>query len=335
MRFSVVIPVYNVASYLTGCVSSVLNSTETDYEIILVDDGSTDGRSGPLCDTLAARCPNRIRVIHQKTLAWAAPATPAWRQRRENTCFSWMGDDTISPEALSILSQAVEKFHHPDVIAFFLELWPEGGSVPTGLQRHRLPPDQVCTLAQCPAMLLDTPSACARLWRRELFLKSGIRYPERLWYEDLYTTENLLLEANSIVGLHVPLYRYLLRTGSIMRGNDPSRNREILLALDQVFAWYRSRQCFYPFSGRVVWHDLTTHQLCLLPGLTAGSSPPLDPTVSGIPDQPLSHIQNVEILPCSHPLPAGHSVFSPSPPVPAACAPAGVERKEEFQIGGI
>ncbi len=77
MRFSVVIPVYNVASYLTGCVSSVLNSTETDYEIILVDDGSTDGRSGPLCDTLAARCPNRIRVIHQKTLAWAAPATPA------------------------------------------------------------------------------------------------------------------------------------------------------------------------------------------------------------------------------------------------------------------
>ena len=55
MRFSVVIPVYNVASYLTGCVSSVLNSTETDYEIILVDDGSTDGRSGPLCDSLAAR----------------------------------------------------------------------------------------------------------------------------------------------------------------------------------------------------------------------------------------------------------------------------------------
>ena len=97
-------------------------------------------------------------------------------------------------------------------------------------------------------MLLDTPSACARLWRRELFLKSGIRYPERLWYEDLYTTENLLLEANSIVGLHVPLYRYLLRTGSIMRGNDPSRNREILLALDQVFAWYRSRQCFTRFQ---------------------------------------------------------------------------------------
>ena len=40
----------------------------------------------------------------------------------------------------------------------------------------------------------------------------------------------------------------MLRTGSIMRGNDPSRNREILLALDQVFAWYRSRQCFTRFQ---------------------------------------------------------------------------------------
>lgn len=248
MRFSVVIPVYNVASYLTGCVSSVLNSTETDYEIILVDDGSTDGRSGPLCDTLAARCPNWIRVIHQKNLGLGGARNTGLEAAQGEYLFFLDGDDTISPEALSILSQAVEKFHHPDVIAFFLELWPEGGSVPTGLQRHRLPPDQVCTLAQCPAMLLDTPSACARLWRRELFLKSGIRYPERLWYEDLYTTENLLLEANSIVGLHVPLYRYLLRTGSIMRGNDPSRNREILLALDQVFAWYRSRQCFTRFQ---------------------------------------------------------------------------------------
>ena len=48
MRFSVVIPVYNVASYLTGCVNSVLSNQESDYEIILVDDGSTDERSGPL-----------------------------------------------------------------------------------------------------------------------------------------------------------------------------------------------------------------------------------------------------------------------------------------------
>ncbi len=148
-----------------------LNSTETDYEIILVDDGSTDGRSGPLCDTLAARCPNRIRVIHQKTLAWAAPATPAWRQRRRILVFFLDGDDTISPEALSILSQAVEKFHHPDVIAFFLELWPEGGSVPTGLQRHRLPRTKFAPLPNVRLCCWILPALAPPVAARAVFEK--------------------------------------------------------------------------------------------------------------------------------------------------------------------
>lgn len=247
MRFSVVIPVYNVASYLTGCVNSVLSNQESDYEIILVDDGSTDERSGPLCDALAAKAPNRIHVIHQKNCGLGGARNTGLEAAQVEYLFFLDGDDTIPPDALSVLSQAVDIYQHPDVITFFLELCPEGGGAPTGLQRHSLPKNQVCTLAQCPAMLLDTPSACARLWRRELFLNSGIRYPERLWYEDLYTTENLLLEAQSIVGLDVPLYRYLLRTGSIMRGKDPSRNGEILLALDQVFAWYHKHQCFEAF----------------------------------------------------------------------------------------
>ncbi len=248
MEFSVIIPVYNVAAYLPICVESVLTGTHTNYEIILVDDGSTDGQSGPLCDALAAQNPERVHVIHQKNRGLGGARNTGLEAAQGEYLFFLDGDDQIPPNALSILSQAVEKYRHPDVIAFFLELCPEGGGPSTGLQRHSLPPGQVCTLAQCPSMLLDTPSACARLWRRELFLKSGIRYPERLWYEDLYTTENLLLEAGSIVGLEVPLYRYLLRTGSIMRGKDPSRNGEILLALDQIFAWYRKRQCFALFQ---------------------------------------------------------------------------------------
>ena len=63
-RFSVIMPVYNVGAYLDESVGSVLAQTYGDYEVILVDDGSTDG-SGEKCDVYAAGHPN-FRVIHQE-----------------------------------------------------------------------------------------------------------------------------------------------------------------------------------------------------------------------------------------------------------------------------
>ena len=65
MTFSVVIPVYNVKDYLEKCIDSVLAQTSDDTEIILVDDGSTDGESGQICDRYAEKHPDQIRVIHQ------------------------------------------------------------------------------------------------------------------------------------------------------------------------------------------------------------------------------------------------------------------------------
>ena len=66
MKFSVVIPAYNVKDYLEKCVASVLAQTCSDWEAILVDDGSTDGATGALCARLAAEHPEQLRVIHQK-----------------------------------------------------------------------------------------------------------------------------------------------------------------------------------------------------------------------------------------------------------------------------
>ena len=61
MKFSVIIPVYNGWEYLREGVDSVLGQTGADFEVLLVDDGSTDGESGALCDTLAREHPDRIR----------------------------------------------------------------------------------------------------------------------------------------------------------------------------------------------------------------------------------------------------------------------------------
>ena len=82
-------------------------------------------------------------------------------------------------------------------------------------------------------------SSLTRIWRRSLFLSSGIRFPSRVWYEDLRTTVKLFVLAKSIVTLPDPLYHYLQRPGSIMRSGNVARNREILDAFDDLLSWFQ------------------------------------------------------------------------------------------------
>ena len=66
-EISIIVPVYNVEKYLTRCIDSILNQTFTDFELILVDDGSTD-KSGVICDKYS-KIDSRIKVIHSKNEA--------------------------------------------------------------------------------------------------------------------------------------------------------------------------------------------------------------------------------------------------------------------------
>ena len=79
-KISIIIPVYNTAEYMNQCIESVLAQTMTDIEIMLVDDGSTDGISGKKCDEFAAK-DSRIKVIHKENgglqSAWIAGTVEA------------------------------------------------------------------------------------------------------------------------------------------------------------------------------------------------------------------------------------------------------------------
>ena len=84
---SVIVPIYNVESYLSRCVESILAQNVDSMEVILVDDGSKDS-SGAVCDQYAAK-DDRIRVIHKETAASAPPGMRVWISAGENTLLSW------------------------------------------------------------------------------------------------------------------------------------------------------------------------------------------------------------------------------------------------------
>lgn len=96
-----------------------------------------------------------------------------------------------------------------------------------------------------PRLLLASPNAWNRIYRRSFFLDSGVRYPGRVWFEDIRTTMKLFALAQSIEAVPEALYYYVVRQGSITRNAKADRNREILDAFDDLLSFYR--QCgLYP-----------------------------------------------------------------------------------------
>lgn len=238
MRFSVVIPVYNVADYLRGCVDSVLANDCSDCEIILVDDGSTDGICPTICDEYAASYPHLIRVIHQENRGLGGARNTGLEAAKGDYLLFLDSDDTIEPQTLSVLSGAVED-SRAEIYSFHLYSHDGEGNKRQIAASELF--DKPFSLTEQPRFLLALPAACSRLWSRELFLRTGIRFPSRVWYEDIRTSAKLFAEARSIVTLSDTLYWYLERPGSIMRSSNVERCGEILEAFDDILTWFEGR----------------------------------------------------------------------------------------------
>ena len=118
LRFSIIIPVYNVEKYLGECIDSVLGQTFKDYEIILCDDGSTDG-SGKICDFYRDSCSNgTVRVLHDINAGAAIARNRGIDAARgEYILFLDSDDFYIENTFLQMLSDKISE-EKPDVLLF-------------------------------------------------------------------------------------------------------------------------------------------------------------------------------------------------------------------------
>ena len=108
-NISVIIPVYNVEKYLSECIDSILAQTYSDFEIILVNDGSTD-KSGAVCDEYAAK-DSRIKVIHKENGGGARGALlEGFKKASGNYIYMVDSDDYIKPQTLETLLYNIQKY---------------------------------------------------------------------------------------------------------------------------------------------------------------------------------------------------------------------------------
>lgn len=120
MLFSIVIPVYNVETYLDECLHSILNQViwfKEEYEVILIDDGSTD-RSGKICDEYMEKYPDIIRVFHNSNHGLLWTRRFGFKQAQGDYVINCDSDDLLEDEALAKLNRIVKKYKYPDIVIY-------------------------------------------------------------------------------------------------------------------------------------------------------------------------------------------------------------------------
>ena len=243
---SVIIPAYNAEKYIAFCLDTVTAQTYRNLEIIVVDDGSKDS-TGKICDEYAEK-DSRIKVIHQDNKG-VAQTRNVGLDNASGEYFAFIdSDDYIGAGMLRTLAGAIDRFHC-DVIDFGFAVDTDGTI--TKRLVDDLPHDRTFTLAELPQLLLTQPNAWSRCWKRSLFLDTGIRYPSRVWYEDIRTTTKLFAAAGSICAVPDVFYYYVVREGSITRNPNIARNAEILDAFDDLLGWYRSSGLFAQYYNEL------------------------------------------------------------------------------------
>ena len=248
MKLSIIIPVYNTRDYLAACLDSVLDSTRGDYEIVIVNDGSTDD-SGIIAAGWASRYPALIRLITTENGGLGAARNVGLEAAKGDYLLFLDSDDALAKGALAEMLAVLDGSF--DIGIFdILQVNPSGDTVST---IYGCSEGGDFTLDEHPGLLFEPPSACNKLIRRSLFFDSGVRFPGRVWFEDLRTVPKLYPLAGTIRNLARPWYRYLIRPGSITNNANVGRNLEIIDAAAEIIERYKAAGLYERYENELCY----------------------------------------------------------------------------------
>jgi len=227
---SVIIPVYNGAAFLPACLDALLAQTYPEYEIILMNDGSTD-HTPEICCAYAQK-DSRIHYHKQENHGLAATRNLGIRASKGSYISFVDADDWVEPTYLAYLLTLLQTAH---CAVSACNHWIDRGS--KSQPRFAVSDSQISLTPQEAFfnLLYDRSpdvSAWGKLYQREVL--DGIQYPESRLFEDTYRIAEVLLAAGSLVYGGKPQYHYRIQTDSLSRGRFSQSKLDYLSAVDHM-----------------------------------------------------------------------------------------------------
>lgn len=213
---SVIVPVYNVSKYLKQCLDSITDQSYKNLEIILVDDGSTDG-SNRICDEYADN-DARIKVIHKENGGQASARNEAAKIAQGEYIIYIDSDDYINKMHIQNLIQVALEYDADLVQCAMIEFWDSLNETKIIEPKDRQNKKQLYTataaLKEFSYQRIFTPSPWCKLLKKDLM--ANIEFPVGIGYEDMAITYKIIGRAHKIVYIPEISYYYRQHQNSTM-----------------------------------------------------------------------------------------------------------------------
>ena len=215
-KVSVIVPVYNAQEKLRRCIESILRQDFTNFELLLMDDGSKD-ESGKVCDEYAAK-DSRIYVLHKENSGVSDTRNQAIRLARGEYLQFVDSDDWLTPEATGLLVSTMEKQGCDLVISDFYRVVGERLAHKGDIQE-----DGLLTRKEFAAYMIENPAdyyygvLWNKLYKKSIIEKHKLIMDKEInWCEDFLFNMEYIRHVESVYALHVPIYYYVKTKGSLV-----------------------------------------------------------------------------------------------------------------------
>jgi len=211
MKFSIIIPVYNVEAYLKKCLDSVLNQRYTNFEIILINDGSTD-TSSSICERYV-ELDSRIYLFHQVNSGLSVARNTGLANATGDYIWFVDSDDWIAPDALEVLFSKLQSIHY-EVVGFSNFNYYEDKDGQTEAYNIQ----EITTTTGADFINQSSfffTSACCFIYSNHFLKQNKLQFESGLMHEDDYFNLSCFGSISTCCKLPVALYYYRRRQGSI------------------------------------------------------------------------------------------------------------------------
>lgn len=247
MDVSVIIPVYNVEKYLDKCIESLITQKFKDeYEIILIDDGSTDN-SGEICDTYGALY-KKVKVYHTKNKG-VSEARNLGIKKAEGKYITFVDpDDYVGENYINTLYTSIVENEDVQISVLKFKRVKEDYVLKEGKKEKKI---EIIGKLECLKRIFARHgmgvSPCGKMYEKNLFL--DIKFPQGKFYEDLLTIPYIIEKSKKVAVSNNIEYYYLIRPGSTTETTISKKESSYFSGLENIGSYFSNR---YPMLIKAI-----------------------------------------------------------------------------------